>query len=116
MRLLFPLFLTVVLFSGCATKPIDYYYGNYEKTYYHSKKDGTPSSVANYKESLEDIIEKSGKKGLRVPPGIYCEYGYLLAKQGSPDAERYFDLEVTTYPESARFVALVRSQLKQGQP
>ena len=92
------------------------YYGSYEKTYYHSKKDGTPSSIAKYKESLEDIIKTSGEKNLRVPPGIYCEYGYLLAKEGSPDAERYFNLEVTTYPESARFVALVRSQLKQGQP
>ena len=116
MRLLFPLFLAATLLSGCATKPIDYYYGNYEKTYYHSKKDGTPSSIAKYKESLEDIIKTSGEKGLRVPPGIYCEYGYLLAKQGSSDADRYFNLEVTTYPESARFVALIRSQLKQGQP
>jgi hypothetical protein len=105
-----------LLLSGCATKPIDYYYGKYEKTYYHSKKDGTPASLANYKEALDDVIQTSGEKRLRVPPGIYCEYGYLLAKQGNPDSEKYFNLEVATYPESARFVALVRSQLKQGQP
>jgi hypothetical protein len=116
MRSLWLLSTSVLILSGCATKPIDYYYGNYEKTYYHSKKDGTPSSIANYKESLEDIIKTSSEKGLRVPPGIYCEYGYLLAKQGSPDADRYFNLEITTYPESTRFVALVRSQLKPGQP
>jgi hypothetical protein len=116
MRLPYSLFLAAALLGGCASKPIVYYYGNYERTYYHSKKDGTASSIAKYKESLEDIIQTSSEKNLRVPPGIYCEYGYLLAKQGSPDAERYFNLEVTTYPESARFVALVRSQLKQGQP
>jgi hypothetical protein len=116
MRSLWLLLVSALFLSGCATKPIEYYYGNYEKTYYHSKKDGTPSSVAKYKESLEDIIKTSREKGLRVPPGIYCEYGYLLAKTGNPDAERYFDLEITAYPESAQFVALVRSQLKQGQP
>jgi len=116
MKVLWPALSVALLLTGCATKPIDYYYGNYEKTYYHSKKDGTPASIAKYKESLEDVIKTSKEKGLRVPPGIYCEYGYLLAKQHNPEAERYFDLEIATYPESARFVALVRSQLKQGQP
>ena len=113
MKRLLPFLLGFALLSGCATKPIDYYYGNYEQAYYHSKKDGTPKSIVKYKATLEDIIQTSGKKGLRVPPGIYCEYGYLLAKQGSPEAGRYFDLEVTTYPESAQFVALVKNQLRQ---
>jgi hypothetical protein len=116
MRLLCLLFLAAALLEGCVSKPIDYYYGNYEQAYYHSKKDGTPSSIAKYRASLEDIIKTSGERHLRVPPGIYLEYGYLLAKQGNPDADRYFNLEVTTYPESARFVTFVRSQIKQSQP
>ena len=113
MKKLVPLLLATSFLSACATKPIVYYYDGYEQAYYHSKKDGTPASTAKYQKSLEDIIQTSEKKGIRVPPGIYCEYGYLLAKQGSANADRYFDLEVKAYPESAKFVALVKSQLKQ---
>ena len=105
-----------LILCGCVTKPpIVYYYGNYEQAYYHSKKDGNPASLAKYKAALENVIQTSEKKGLRVPPGIYCEYAYLLAKQGNADAGRYFDLEVSTYPESSRFVAFVRTQLKERQ-
>jgi hypothetical protein len=113
MNKLMPLLLVAALLSACVTKPIDYYYGGYEKAYYHAKKDGTPESIAKYQKALEDIIQTSGKKGLRVPPGIYLEYGYLLAKQGKADAGQYFDLEAKTYPESAKFVALVKTQIKQ---
>jgi hypothetical protein len=110
------LLLAAVILSGCATtkKPLVYYYGGYEQAYYHSKKDNTPDSVAKYKLALEDVIRTSERKGLRVPPGIYCEYGYLLSKQGSADAERYFNLEVATYPESAHFVAFLKTQIKQN--
>jgi len=100
-----------LLLGACATKPIDYYYGNYEQAYYHNKKDNTPAATAKYQKALEDIIKTSEKRGIRVPPGIYCEYGYLLAKQGNANAGRYFDLEVQTYPESAKFVALLKSQI-----
>ncbi len=105
--------LGAIVLSGCATKPIEYYYGNYEKAYYHNTKDGTPQSLEKYQKALEDVIQTSEKKGMRVPPGVYCEYGYLLSKKGSSEAGRYFDLEVQTYPESARFIAFLKTQLNQ---
>jgi hypothetical protein len=112
MKMIWPVMIAALAVTGCATKPITYYYGNYSQAYYHSKKDGTPASVAAYKKSLLDIIETSKKKGLRPPPGIYFEYGYLLAKEKSPDAGAYFDLEVQAYPESEKLVAFIESQTK----
>jgi hypothetical protein len=111
MKSLFVL-IAVALLAGCSTAPVNYYYGDYSRTLYRSKKDSTPASLAKHRSTLEDIIQKSAKRGSRVPPGIFCEYGYLLAKDGSPEADRYFALEVETYPESKKFVDFVRGQLK----
>ncbi|MDI1336443.1 MAG: DUF4810 domain-containing protein [Lacunisphaera sp.] len=110
-RPFFLICLGLCLFSGCAVPPL-YYYGNYSRTLYHAKKDGTPESQKKHMATLLDVIETSKKRNLRVPPGIYCEYGYWLALAGSSDADRYFALEVQAYPESARFVELLRSQIK----
>jgi hypothetical protein len=103
--------LGLLLLSGCGTPPL-YYYGNYSRTLYHAKKDGTPESLKKHMASLRDVIEVSKHKNLRVPPGIYCEYGYWLAHEGSNEADIYFALEIQTYPESTRFVELLRSQIK----
>lgn len=97
--------------SGCVAPPL-YYYGNYSRTLYHAKKDGTPESQKKHIATLLDVIETSKKKNLRVPPGIYCEYGYWLALEGQSEADAYFGLEIQTYPESTRFVELLRSQFK----
>jgi hypothetical protein len=104
--------LALTLFAGCTTAPVNYYYGDYSRSLYRSKKDTTPASLAKHRATLEDIIQKSEKRGSRVPPGIFCEYAYLLAKDGSPEADRYFALEVESYPESKRFVDFIRAQLK----
>ena len=110
-----PFLLTSVLFlSGCTTPPLKYYYGKYSTTLYRTKKDGTPGSLENHKNSLVKIIQTSKERGYRVPPGIYCEYAYLLSNEGNPEAEKYFALEIETYPESERFVGLIRNQIKQS--
>lgn len=106
--------ITGLLLTGCVTAPVEYYYGAYSKTLYHSRKYNTEEALDRHKKTLEDIIETSGKKGVRVPPGIYAEYAYLLALGSNPEAERYFSLEVSTYPESERFVSFILAQLKQA--
>jgi len=107
--------LILLLFvSGCATPPISYYYGNYSRTLYRSKKDNTPESAAKHIAMLQDIITTSEKKGIKPPPGICCEYAYALAKTDNPDSERFFQLEVKNYPESERFVAFIRSQINKS--
>jgi len=108
------------LFSGCTTAVIkepQYYYGTYQKTLYHLKKDPTPENTAKYQACLEDIISKSREKNFRVPPGIHCEYGYLLWQKGQHSrAEEQFGLEIQTYPESLTFVTLVLKMLKHEPP
>ncbi|MDP3070781.1 MAG: DUF4810 domain-containing protein [Opitutaceae bacterium] len=115
-KLLFATFaaLVVGLFGGCVTqKPPLYYYGTYPRTLYNSKKNPSPESVAKHQASIEDVIKVSKAKNLRVPPGIHCEYGYLLWQKGQKaDAETQFNLEVTIYPESAAFMTLVLKTLK----
>ena len=103
-----------VLLGGCVSKPKPlYYYGDYQKTLYKLKKDPSPARLAAHQESLEDIIKESKDQNLRVPPGVYCEYGYLLWQKGQrADAEAQFNLEVQTYPESQTFVSLVVKMLK----
>lgn len=109
--------LCVALLSGCATPPpVEYYYGNYSRTLYHSKKDNTPASLEKHRAALLDIINTSAKKKVRVPPGIYCEYAYLLAKDGNSEADHYFSLEVQTYPESEKFVSFIRTQIHPAAP
>lgn len=103
-----------LLIGGCATAPKPlYYYGSYSRTLYKLKKDPTAQSSAKHQASLEEVIRVSKEKNLRVPPGIYCEYGYLLwQEKRQTEAEAQFNLEMQTYPESTQFVTTVIKNLK----
>jgi hypothetical protein len=106
-------FVAAVFLGGCATKakPL-YFYGDYPKSLYKLKKDPSPEHQAKHQKALEKVIEVSKEEDLRVPPGIHCEYGYLLWQLGRhSDAERQFDLEIQTYPEAATFITLLRKTL-----
>jgi len=59
------------------------------------------------------IMKNSENKNLRVPPGVYCEYGFLLLKEGKTDeALSYFNLEEKTYPESGILIRNIKSIAK----
>jgi hypothetical protein len=50
------------------------------------------------------MIEEADRRGLRVPPGIHAELGYLKGKQGDQAArDRHFVLEIRLYPEARVF-------------
>ncbi len=56
-------------------------------------------------EELYEIISKSQKKNKKPPPGICCEYGYMLLQNGRKDeAVKMFGLEAKYYPESVFFI------------
>ena len=89
------------------------YTGRYVRTLYYVVLEGKPASRQKHKEVLREIIDTSVKKHQRVPPGIYCEYACLLLREGAlEETERYFALEIQAYPESAKFVHLVRQSFK----
>jgi hypothetical protein len=105
--------LSIFLFAGCVTAPKPMYtWGDYSSSLYNLKKDPQEENLNKHKQVLLKIIEDSRVSGLRVPPGVYCEYGYIMVKEGkSSEALLYYDLEEKTYPESTVFVQRLKSQL-----
>lgn len=101
-----PLILLLFIFLvGCATQKPLYYWGDYSSSLYKYKKVPNEENLKNHKVVLVNIIEESNKMNLKVPPGVHCEYGYLLLKEGKKEeAMYYFDLEEKNYPESRQFL------------
>lgn len=97
----------VTFMAGCTTpqnRP-NYVWKNYSSSLYALKKAPSDENLKNHKDVLLSIMEESKKENCRVPPGVYCEYGYLLLKEGKEkEAFYYFDLEEKTYPESKIFI------------
>lgn len=103
--------LSCLLAVGCTPGPI-FYWGNYSQTLYKMKKNPDVKFRETHKQELLKIIEKSKKKKLKTPPGVYCEYGYLLYQDGNTDeALNYINLEETTYPESKTFTQRLKKMI-----
>lgn len=106
--LIFLFLLTV----GCASRGPIYYWGDYSRSLYAYKKTTDRDHLEKHKVALTNIIAVSNKRNKRVPPGIYCEYGYYLLQEGKTErALYYFDLEEKTYPESKVFVERLKEKL-----
>lgn len=104
-KIYFALFCTILFISACATQEPMYYWGNYSQSLYKYKKTPNEENLKAHKLTLVKIIQESNKLNKRVPPGICCEYGYLLLKEGkTQEAENYFRLEEDMYPESKVFI------------
>ena len=71
-----------LIFNSCTQKKTIFYWGDYSNTLYEYKKDPNDENLAKHKEAMQDIISKSKEKNINVPPGVYCEYGYILAQEG----------------------------------
>lgn len=97
--------LLMAALAGCGTPRGLYYWGDYSSTLYAMKKNPDEKTIKEHTEMLNKIITYSEKFKKRVPPGICCEYGYMLLKAGNePEARKYFEMEVKLYPESKLFV------------
>jgi hypothetical protein len=97
--------LLFIFLVGCATQKPLYYWGDYSSSLYKYKKVPNEENLKTHKVVLVNIIEESNKMNLKVPPGVHCEYGYLLLKEGKKEeAMYYFDLEEKNYPESRQFL------------
>ena len=111
-----PMLLLLIFFAGCTTQKPMYRWGDYSSSLYKLKKDPCEENLMKHKQVLLKIMEDSKENGLRIPPGVYCEYGYILTKEGkSNEALSYFDLEEKTYPESAIFIQRLKSQFNKPQ-
>lgn len=94
--------LMAVLFCfGCSAKKQMYYWGDYSDSLYHAKKAPCVESLAKHKEVLENIVEESKNRNLRIPPGVCAELGYLYAaNNNTKKAIELFQMEKQIYPES----------------
>jgi hypothetical protein len=92
--------------TGCAPKPTPtYYFGGSASALYASKKEPTEENYQKLKQSLEEVIQHSGKNGIKVPPGVYAHLGYLnLLQNNSDQASQYFRNEKQLYPEATVFM------------
>jgi len=88
-----------------------YYWKGYSEHLYEFTKTPDKENKKKYQESLSKIIDVSEKEGKRVPPGIFAEYGYMMAQDGKvKEAARYFDMEEENYPESKAFISHLRER------
>ncbi|MGO9613070.1 MAG: DUF4810 domain-containing protein [Dissulfurispiraceae bacterium] len=103
---------TAFLLSACAHQEhIDYAWGSYSKTLYAYKKDPCNEKMQAHKDMLLKIISDSKERSIRVPPGVYAEYGYILLKEGrTAEGVQYLQLEAQTYPESQVFMQRLITQ------
>ncbi len=114
-KICFIVILSVCFSAGCAMQKPIYTWGDYSSSLYKLKKEPNDENLIRHKQVLVKIVEDSKENGLRVPPGVYCEYGYILLKEGKNDeALRYFDLEQQTYPESTVLIQRLKSQISKS--
>jgi hypothetical protein len=102
--------LLISFLVGCATQEPLYYWGNYSQSLYKYKKAPQEETLQAHKAVLVNIMEESGKRNKKIPPGICCEYGYILLREGNTQqALYYFEMEEKSYPESSVFIQRLKS-------
>lgn len=95
---------------GCATPSI-YYWGNFEDGLHNRYMIQDQAQADVY---LFETIRTAEQQNLRVPPGAYADYGFLLFKRGDREgAIAYFEKEKRLFPESSAFMTKLIERVKQ---
>jgi len=102
-RLFFPVLLSAICFSACASVPGPLYsWGNYEDKIYAYLQGESPAAQIGV---LQNDLLKIEEKGKKAPPGYYAHLGMLYADVGDHgQAVSCFIVEKTRFPESAAFM------------
>jgi len=103
--------LALALLAGCASSEKTFYWGEYSSTLYELKKNPDEKTLEAHKKGLLLIMDESGKRNKKVPPGVNAEYGYILLKGGNEtEGMGYLDKETALYPESVVFIERIKSE------
>jgi hypothetical protein len=96
------LLLTIV---SCKSPKTFYdYHKDYDKAYEAYLDGNTQIQKEVLLESFRDANED---RDIKVPPGSYLEYAYIVLREGKRElANQYFEKEIQLYPES---YALIQS-------
>lgn len=88
-----------LLAAGCGPKQMYTWRGYDDALYAHYKN---PQDHAKHIERMQTIVAETEGAGVKMPPGVYAEYGYALLEEGRFDeSTTYFRKEKETWPESA---------------
>jgi hypothetical protein len=92
--------LAAALFTvGCGGPKQMYTWHAYDDVLYAHYK--SPQDHANHIERMREIVTETEAAGLKMPPGVYAEYGYAIFEEGRFDESvMYFKKEKETWPES----------------
>lgn len=103
----------ILFLSACSTTTTLYSWYDYEnKSYQYQKKNTDDTFNKAMKEYLKVIDKQNGTRH-SVPPGLNAEYGYMLFKSGKKDeAVKYFQQEISLYPESEKYISRIIKQLE----
>jgi len=109
------LFFSLINLQGCTSvSKAGYYWGKYSETYLAVVRKPSKDTTQQHISELREILSVSEEKGLRPPPGICAELAFYLSqldKQGNQDEiEKFYQCEMTTYPESKIFIERLTSQ------
>jgi hypothetical protein len=92
----------LLLAAGCGPKTM-YTWRGYDDTLYGHYKN--PQDHERHIERMRTIVTGNEAAGVKMPPGVYAEYGYALLEEGRFDESlTYFGKEKETWPESAVLV------------
>ena len=93
-----PLVMAVLLAMGCAPKTM-YEWNGYDDTLYSHYRD--PADQEKNLARLQALVQKNEHDQVKMPPGVYADYGYALLEAGRPtEAVVYFEKERSVWPES----------------
>ncbi len=88
-----------LLAAGCGPKTLYTWRGYDDSLYAHYKN---PQDHAKHIERLQEFVTQTETDGLKMPPGVYADYGYALLEESRFDeAVTCFKKEKETWPESA---------------
>jgi hypothetical protein len=95
---------------GCASPSI-YHWGKFENGLHERYVSLDHGQADAY---LLETIGAAEQQNLRVPPGAYADYGFLLFKRGdTKGAIAYFEKEKLLFPESSAFMNKLIERIKQ---
>jgi len=81
----------------------------YDWSLYDQLKEATPETFEHYVETLEEMRAEAEEQQRKPRPGLHAELGYVLALKGDLERGlRLLDEEVEYYPESEKFVAVMK--------
>lgn len=108
---LISIFAFVLLAMSCTSTKLYSWY-DYQEDYYHFQKEADKDSLDDLIKTYQKIIDNQKETRGIVPPGIYADYGWLLAQSGKvKEAKEMLAKEIELYPESEVFVGSILKRL-----